>query len=227
MANEAGNGRGIGRMFGHPAALLVLTAGLTGLLVPWITNRWAEHDKQVEAHRVASEREREVKSAMVNRVGTASAQFLGAVDVGVFNPTATDAAAEYRALKTASFEIASQLAAYFPDSGPEQDWKDYTYSLRNVYWALTFPKGKPRSHWLDLLNRYLDKPPKAFVGLCFTPKDDRFARDRRRLTLALQHKEEQLVHEIAASPTVLTGTPTADFTPPAKIYEKGQPGPCD
>ena len=103
-------------MLGHPAALLVLTAVLTGLLVPWITNRWAEHDRQVEAHRVDSEREREVTSAMVNRIGTASAQFLSAVDVGVFNRKGAEAAAEYRALKTASFEIASRLAAYFPDS---------------------------------------------------------------------------------------------------------------
>jgi hypothetical protein len=228
MANEApSNGRGLGRTLGHPAALIILTAALTGLLVPWITNRWAEHDKQVEARRVDSEHEREVKSALVNRIGTASARFLSAIDVGAINRKGAEAPAEYRALKTASFEIASQLAAYFPRSGPEQDWKDYTYSLRNIYLALTFPPGQPRSHWLHLLNKYLDKAPKAFIGLCFTPKDKRFAQNRRELTLAVQHKEEEIVHEIAASPTILTGRPTPDFTPPSKTFKKDDPGPCD
>jgi hypothetical protein len=227
MANEGPDDRrGFARALGHPAALLILTAVLTGLLVPWITNRWAERDKQVEAHRVAAERELGVKSAMVNRIGTASAQFLSAIDVGVIDQKGAEAPAEYRALKTASLEIASQLAAYFPDSGPEQDWKDYTFSLRNIYLALTFPSGQPRSHWLHLLNKYLDKSPKASIGLCFTPKDKRFARDRRELTLAVQHKEEEIVHEIADSPTILTGTPAPDFTPPPKTFKKGQPGPC-
>jgi hypothetical protein len=60
--------RGLSRGLSHPAALLLLTAVLTGLLVPWITNRWEARDKEVEEQRVAAERELEVKSAIVSRI---------------------------------------------------------------------------------------------------------------------------------------------------------------
>jgi hypothetical protein len=123
--------------------------------------------------------------------------------------------------------IASQLAAYFPRSGPERDWRDYTFSLRNIYLALMFPSGQPRSQWLHLLNRYLNKAPKAFVGLCFTSADKRYPRDLRELTLAFQHKEEAIVREIADSPTVLTGTPSPDRTVAPTTFKEDQPRPCD
>ena len=45
------------RLFSHPAVLLALAAVLTGLLVPWVTSRWEERDRKVEASRAATERE--------------------------------------------------------------------------------------------------------------------------------------------------------------------------
>jgi hypothetical protein len=224
---EADTRRGISRALSHPAALLVLTAVLTGLLVPWITNRWEARDKQVEAHRVAAERELEVKSAIVSRVGTASARFLSASEVGVIDAAGPEARAEFRSLKTASLEIGSQLAAYFPRSRPETHWRDYTFSLRNIYVALTSSVGRPRSQWVHLLNRYLDLPPRALLGLCFSPTDPRFARDLRELILAFQHKEEQVVREIVASATVLTGTPLADVTVRPTTFKATQRRTCD
>jgi hypothetical protein len=194
--------------------------------VPWVTNRWEARDKGVEAHRVAAERELEVKSALVSKIGAASAGFLSAVEVGLIEPGRTEAPGEYRALKTASLEIASQLAAYFPASGPEVDWRDYTFSLRNAYLALTSEAGSPRSRWLHLLNRYFDRPPDAFAGLCSSAGSQAYARDLRVITLAFQHKEEAVVREISASPTVLTGTPTPDVTVPARIFKESQPKPC-
>jgi hypothetical protein len=41
MPTDARDSRGgLSRALAHPASLLVLTAVLTGLLAPWITNRW-------------------------------------------------------------------------------------------------------------------------------------------------------------------------------------------
>lgn len=217
--------RDLSRALAHPAALLVLTAVLTGLLVPWITNRWEARDKEVEAHRVAAERELEIKSAIVSRVGTASAQFLSAIEVGVIAVDSAEARAEYRSLKTASLEVASQLAAYLPRSRPEVHWRDFTFSLRNVYLALTRPVGQ-RSQWVHWLNRYFDLGPRALVGLC-SPSDPRFERDLRELILKFQHKEEEVVREIVASPTILTGTPTADVTVTPTRFDMTQRRTCD
>ncbi len=145
MADDAPDKRGrLSRSLAHPASLLLLTAVLTGLLAPWITNRWEARDRQVEAQRAASERalesrrtalqrELDVKAAIVSRIGTASATFLSAIEVRVIDAAGPEADAEYRTLRKASLEIGSQLAAYFPRSRPVVRWRDYTYSLRNAF----------------------------------------------------------------------------------------------
>jgi hypothetical protein len=215
------------RGLSHPAALLVLTAVLTGLLVPWITSRWEARDKEVEARRTAVERELEVQSAIVSRVGTASADFLSAMEVGVVAARGPEAQAAYRRLQTASLEIASQLAAYFPRSRPEVRWRDYTYSLRNAYLLLNARVGRARNRWLDPLNRYLDYPATQFDGLCFPRDRPVFAQDLRELVVALQNKEGDVVREIADSATVLTGTPTPDRNVPRRHYDPTQRTPCN
>ncbi len=235
MANEAPDSRSRrSSWLAHPALLLVLTAALTGLLVPWFTNRWEARDKQVEASRAATSLELEVKSKIVSHMGTSSAKFLSAIEVGVIDKAGArapearaEARAEYRALKTASLEIASQLAAYFPRSRPQVAWRDFTYSLRNAYLLLGEPPGRARNQWLDKLNRYLDKKPKALDGLCFPSTSPHFAEDIRELVLAFQNKQAVVVREVTESNTVLTGTPTRDFNVKRRYYDPTKRRPCD
>ena len=229
---------GIGKALAHPASLILLTAVLTGLLAPWITGRWEERDKRVEAARAASarelaevrqdeQRELAVKTALLSRIGASSASFLSAVEVGEIHPAGEAARAEYRALKTASLEIGSQLAAYFPRSRPLVRWSDYTFSLRNAYLLLTSSPGRARNRWLYALDRYLDVDQTQHDGLCFPPSRPEFAEDLRELVVALQKKEEALVREVADSDTVLTGTPTPDKDVPRKTFDRNQRTPCN
>lgn len=238
MADDPPPRSGLAGSLAHPASLLVLTAVLTGLLVPWITNRWEERDRRIEAaraatereleaSRAATERELEVKAAIVSRIGVASATFLSAVEVGSIDAGGAEARSEYRALKTSALEIGSQIAAYFPNSRPVVRWRDYTYSLRNAYVLLTSPVGRPRNVWLDRLNRYLDVGPKQYEGLCFASTRPEFAADLRELVLAFQRKEEAVVREVVASETVLTGTPTPDVDVPRRNYDRTRRRPCD
>lgn len=228
----------LARALAHPASLIVLTAVLTGLLAPWITGRWEERDKRVEAARAASERqlaevrqdeqrELAVKTALLSRIGSSSASFLSAIEVGAIHAAGKEARAEYRALKTASLEIGSQLAAYFPRSRPFVRWRDYTFSLRNAYLLLTSPPGRARNRWLYALNRYLDVDQTQHDGLCFPPTRPDFAEDLRELVVALQKKEEAIVREVADSDTVLTGTPTPDKDVPRKTFDRTQRTPCN
>lgn len=239
MADQAPDSRSrLSRSLAHPASLLVLTAVLTGLLAPWITNRWEARDKRVEAQRMASERqlelrraatqrELEVKAAIVSRIGTASATFLSAIEIGLVDAARPEARGEYRRLKASALEIGSQLAAYFPSSRPVVRWRDYTYSLRNAYVLLTAPVGRARNRWLDRLNRYFDVAPKQLDGLCFPSNHPLFEGDLRELVLAFQKKEEAIVREVVASKTVLTGKPTRDVNVPRKHYDRTQRRPCD
>jgi hypothetical protein len=201
------------RALSHPAALLLLTAVLTGLLVPWVTTRWEAHDKAVESRRVATERELAAKTALVSRVGSASADFLSALEVGTIAAGGARATMAFEEMQNAAFEIASQLAAYFPNSRPEDRWRNYTYSLRNAYHLLAAPPGKARNDWLFKLNRYLGLAPTSLDGLCFPAANRFFAPDLRELVLRFQHRQEEVVRAITESPTVLTGTPTPDDSP--------------
>ena len=239
MAADDSESRGpFARALAHPASLIVLTAVLTGLLAPWITSRWEERDKRVESARAASERqlaemrldgqrELEVKTALLSRIGTSSAAFLSALEVGTIHADGREARDEYRALKTASLEIGSQLAAYFPRSRPSVRWRDYTFSLRNAYLLLTSPHGRARNRWLYALNRYLDVDQTQHDGLCFPSSRPVFAEDLRELVLALQNKEEAVVRDIAESRTVLTGRPTPDVNVPRTVFDPTQKTPCN
>lgn len=201
----------------HPAVLIILTAMLTGLLAPWVTNRWQvaqrRADEQVGEARAATQRELEVKSAIVIQIGTTSADFVSALELGVIKQNAPKAPAEYRALMTASLTIGSQVAAYFPGSPEGHDslvvhrWRDYTFSLRDAYFLLTSNQGDDRNDWLQRLNKYLDRGPEHFIGLCFEGTEA-FNRHLRRLALDYKKREEELVGAVTGSETILTGTPT-------------------
>ena len=238
MATDEPESRGrLARSLAHPASLIVLTAVLTGLLAPWITNRWEKRDKEVESSRAMHERElaerrldaqRElaVKTALLSRIGASSAAFLSAIEVGAIHED-NAARPEYRALKTASLEIGSQLAAYFPRSRPFVRWRDYTYSLRNAYLLFTSPPGRARNRWLYRLNQYLDVDQTQYDGLCFPRASAVFAEDLRELVIALQKKEEAVVRDVVDSRTILTGTPTRDVNVPRTTFDPTQRTPCN
>ena len=73
---------------------------------------------------------------------------------------------------------------------------------------------------------------KGFEGLLPIPRKDRgrmkaLPEALRELVLAFQNKEEAVVREVVASPTVLTGKPTRDVNVPRKHYDPKQRRPCD
>ena len=71
-----------GAFFAHPATLLVIagaiTALLSGLLVPYITRSWQNHDRELERSRAIRHEELGIESHLVNMIGRSTADFLGA-----------------------------------------------------------------------------------------------------------------------------------------------------
>lgn len=206
MAKEADRperGR-LSRFAAHPAFLLALTAALTGLLVPWITSRWEERDKAVEARRLADERELEVKASLVRQIGTTSARFLAAAETAdlVNQPRALDAA--YRGFQESSFDIGSQLAAYFPGSQLPKTWRDYAYSVRNAY-NLLVARPERRNLWLARLSGYFEISPTVIDGLCFHARDATFAGGLRNLVREFQQREAIVVADVVGADFALRG----------------------
>jgi len=191
----------------HPAVLLILTALLTGLLVPLVTRQWERHDKAVEARRADNARELEVrraenakelevKTALVRQIGVSSARFLAAAETADFvnRPRALDNA--YREFEEASFDIGSQLAAYFPSSMLSRRWGDFAYSIRNAYNILVARPGRARNLWLSRLSGYFRVAPINLDGLCFPAENDVHATDLRKLVLRFQEREAVVVASV-------------------------------
>jgi hypothetical protein len=183
----------------HPVVLLILTALLTGLLVPWITSRWERRDKAVEARRAENAKELEVETALVRQIGVSSARFLAAAETADFvnQPRALDSA--YRDFEQASFDIGSQLAAYFPSSRLSRTWGDFAYSIRNAYNLLVARPGRARNLWLSRLTGYFHVAPINLDGLCFPAENDFHPRDLRKLVLRFQEREAVVVTSVVGA----------------------------
>jgi len=61
-------------IFGHPLTLLLVGAGVTSVVIPWVTNKWQDHKKKLEI-------KVELASKMSEVVSNALAHSLIAADV--------------------------------------------------------------------------------------------------------------------------------------------------
>jgi hypothetical protein len=72
----------LGAFFAHPATLILIggaiTAVLSGLLVPYITRSWQNHDRELERRNAIFREELGVKSQVVSLAYGATVRFLDA-----------------------------------------------------------------------------------------------------------------------------------------------------
>jgi hypothetical protein len=220
----------IGAFFAHPASLLLIggaiTALLSGLLVPSITRSWQNHDKELERRSVILREEQQrrsailheelgVKSDLVNLIGRATANFLGASQLRPYaEPAPVRGLSEYdRAYvrwSISSAEIASRLAAYFPDSSAGRKWAYFSQNMRNTYLLVRDHPGDERQHWFTAVRQYLRVDPQGVNGILHSPLDSKsksrnqtYEAALRRLLLEIQKKERLVVSVIVDSPSSL------------------------
>jgi hypothetical protein len=204
----------IGAFFAHPASLLVIagiiTALLSGLLVPYVTRSWQNHDKELERRSAILHEELGVKSSLVTLIGGASANFLGASQLRSYAEPAratglTEYDKAYVRWSIASAEIASQLAAYFPGSSAEQKWRNFSQNMRNTYFLVRDHQGDERAHWLKLVRAYLDVNLDRINGVVLarpldgTRRNQTYEAALRMLLHEIQKKEAFVVSVIVDS----------------------------
>jgi hypothetical protein len=207
----------IGAFFAHPASLLLIagaiTALLSGLLVPYVTRSWQNHDTELARRGVILHEELGVKSHLVNLIGGATADFLGASQLHPYTEAATAVRLSqydraYVRWSISSAEIASQLAAYLPDSSAERKWAYFSQNMRNTYLLVRDHPGDERPHWLAQVLRYLPVDQRGVKGILHQPLDGNrrnqtYEAALRRLLLEIQKKERFVVSVIVASPSSL------------------------
>ncbi|HEV8459195.1 MAG TPA: hypothetical protein VGQ38_00680 [Gaiellaceae bacterium] len=176
--------------------LIAVTAVLTGIFVPRITDHWAKQDKAAEVARADREKALVIKTSLVRQIGTASAEFLTATETARMGKEgALDA--PYRSFAKDSYDIASQLAAYVDsDTGRptlKQRWMNFEFSVRNAYELFAARPGRSRNLWVARLSAYFGLDPTVIDGLCFPAGKDVFDSARRTVALQFQQKESAIV----------------------------------
>src|SRR5215212_8378501 len=109
------NKRTIGGYLSNPLLLLGVGAVISGLLVPYITSQWQNHEKELE-----------LKTAVVTRLSESVSNVLTAAQFTTAElPEVVDYYQAYYEWETASSAIGSYLRAYFPDANIEEEWDEY------------------------------------------------------------------------------------------------------
>jgi hypothetical protein len=207
----------IGAFFAHPASLLLIagaiTALLSGLLVPYVTRSWQNHDRELERRGAMLHEELGVKSHLVNLIGGATANFLGASQLHSYAESARGTGLSeydraYVRWSISSAEIASQLAAYLPHSSAQRKWTSFSQNMRNTYLLVRDHRGDERLHWLDRVRQYLHVDRQRVNGILHEPLDgtsrnQTYEAALRTLLLEIQKKESFIVGVIVDSPSSL------------------------
>ena len=204
-----------GAFFAHPASLLLIggaiTALLSGLLVPYITRTWQNHDRDLEQRSALLHEALGVKSNVVSQIGSATSDFLGASQAQAYEtPKSTVGLTTYDKAygkwSVASAQIASQLAAYLPRASLR--WKYFSDNMRNTYLLLRAHPGDERASWLDLVRKYIDKGTPFGKGVLDKPliedsRNQTYEGALRSLVREIQRKEASLVSFVVQTPSTL------------------------
>jgi hypothetical protein len=124
----------------HPLVLLLIGAGVSGVLVAWLTNRWDDHKKKLEIKMdIASKMAEYMSNLHVN----------AQVSINVKKDTFTDADRDTRFQNARKYLVDSriikiELENYFSDAGIDQRWQAhalalYSFSMASIYYFLKDP----------------------------------------------------------------------------------------
>ena len=110
--------------------LLIVGGILTGLLIPYITTQWQNHEKELE-----------IKTSLVSKISEYVTRMLMAIQfVEVSQSRGINSSLtneeydnEYRDWKINSDIIQSQINAYFPSIDIDKNWKKFSNAVENFY----------------------------------------------------------------------------------------------
>ena len=114
----------------NPFLLLIVGGILTGLLIPFITTQWQNHEKELE-----------IKTSLVSKISEYATRMLMAIQfVEVSQSRGTNSSLtneeydnEYRDWKINSDILQSQISAYFPSTNIDKNWKKFSNAVENFY----------------------------------------------------------------------------------------------
>ena len=111
----------------HPLTLLLAGAVLTNYLIPRITRRWQDRQKEIE-----------LKTAFVSEVSDAALEMLISVqyaEFGAKSQTQNDYDEAYRRWETERARIGARMRGFFPDTGLQEKWQALADAITSVLYV--------------------------------------------------------------------------------------------
>ena len=124
-ADVTSAGELLGYLSTHPLTVLFLTALVSGLLIPWITRRWNNHQKALE-----------IKTGLVTDLSKSIMEMIMAIQYTRLGaPSHTQEAFDkaYRKWEVESAVIGTKLEAYFPQNDIPTEWTKFSNAITDFY----------------------------------------------------------------------------------------------
>lgn len=111
----------IKNVFSHPFVLLLLAAGISGLLVPYITNQWQNHQKELE-----------LKTGLASQISKAVADIIivsRIAQIPAYAYTNLSYPSTFEGWEISKATIGSQIQAYFPENEIKRKWDNLSSAI--------------------------------------------------------------------------------------------------
>jgi hypothetical protein len=114
----------IKNVFSHPFVLLLLAAGISGLLVPYIASQWQNHQKELE-----------LKTGLVSQISKAVADIIivsRIAQIPAYAYTNLSYPSTFEDWEISKATIGSQIQAYFPENQIKQEWDNLSSAITEL-----------------------------------------------------------------------------------------------
>jgi hypothetical protein len=175
-------------------SLVVATAFAGFLLGPYLTNKWQNHQENLDT-----------RSALVERISNAVGKFVGAAQVEAHRTQSAQSAfdASFVQWQIDSEAIYTQIEAYVDGASAASEWSNYAYDMMWVYYVFKRDGAVRTEYALRRVAAYLGRPLSTLDGLIkaapFLP-DGRVHPTHesalRELVLQLRIKERAIISHI-------------------------------
>lgn len=164
----------IGEIATHPLVVLIVGAILSSLIIPKITKRWQDHQKELE---IKIELIKKISEIIMKEV--MSVQFMkiqiGQMDIDSeeFRKKWESTNEDYRQLEIQAAIIESQLIAYFHNNKDiKQTWKNlkdnltnFYADLQNIYKNTVLGKVSSDSTWRDKKDKIIAEKDNLIIKI--------------------------------------------------------------
>jgi hypothetical protein len=161
------NKRAVESYLSNPLLLLVIGGIISGLLIPYITSQWQNHEKELE-----------LKTGIVSRISEEVSRVLTTAQFAAANRTGqAEYLQAYYEWEAAHSAIGSYLRAYFSNTNIGEEWDEYANVTTSLFRLTAINPLEEKQQLVDQLEKYFSPCPNNIDWDTLVNRDDLFFYD--------------------------------------------------